>query len=172
MARGSARRVSDGRCIAGIGEAFDWRVRPHIPIEVPCPSEIHPDHADGCALGIGAQDRGGADPDREVGGAGNHRLQRVAAARRAEDIEDEAMLLEDAGALTEPRRIDRPQPELPDRNLVPVPTLARRQARSQPRAEATTASADRAWTLPAVELAARLGAAFVLALISCAVGFG
>src|SRR5262249_60563292 len=27
------------------------------------------------------------------------------------------MLLEDAGVLAEPRRIDRPQPELPDRNI-------------------------------------------------------
>src|SRR5262249_57679979 len=125
-ARRPARRVSDGRRVAGIREALDGRVRPHIPIEVPCPGEIHPDHADGRALGIGAQNRGGADPDREIGGAGNDRLQGLAPAGGAEDVEDDAMLFEDAGALAEPRRIDRPQPKLPDCNLE---RLLRRRAR-------------------------------------------
>src|SRR5262249_39006259 len=145
--------------------------------EVPRPGKIRPDHADGRALGIGAQDAGGADPDREVGGAGNHRLQRVAAARRAEDIEDGSVLLEDAAALAEPRRIDRPQPGRPRRppGRSPAPARRSRQPPWDPRAEATTASADCAWS-PSRPLAYRPrvpdAASFSCSFISRAAGFG
>jgi hypothetical protein len=60
-----------------------------------------PDDAYGRALAVGAQaaEQSRAEPD--VDRAGDDHLQRLAAALGVEDVEVEAMLLEDAGLLAE-----------------------------------------------------------------------
>ena len=57
------------------------------------------------------------DGDADVDAARDHRLLRLAAALRPQDLEHEAVLLEDAGALA----------DLGDRR-VPVAALARRRS--------------------------------------------
>src|SRR5262249_59762038 len=108
------------------------------------------------------------------GGAETPRRHGAAAAGRAEDSEEEAMLLEDAGALTEPRRIDRPQPKLPDRNLERLlrrrwrdgkRDRSREQERQPPALIAHGPSQPLSWPRARTR-------PLCLLLISCAAGFG
>src|SRR5262249_1268859 len=69
------------------------------------------------ALGEGRHDRGGAEPDAYSDAAGNDRLLGLAAALRVEDVERDAALLEEAGALSELGRRRLPVAAGADREL-------------------------------------------------------
>jgi hypothetical protein len=58
-----------------------------------------------------------ADPDADVGAAGDHCLQRLAGALRPEGLEHDAVLFEDAGLLPERRHLVFPVVDLADREL-------------------------------------------------------
>ena len=95
---------------------FDRRVRAHVPIRI-LPGRFRADDADGRALGVGAHDaeRAGSDPD--IDAAGDRGLHRLAAAAGEQQLEIEAVLAENAGALAQRGRGSVPDFALADRDL-------------------------------------------------------
>ena len=62
-------------------------------------------------------DAGDADAAADVGRAGDHRLDGLAGALRADALQLQVVLLEDAGVLAERRRLVFPVVDLADREL-------------------------------------------------------
>ena len=83
----------------------------------PVPVNIGGKDAHRRTLGIGAHDAGNAYARAEIGAAGDDRLHRLAGTRGAEAIQHQIVLLEDAGGLTERRRLVLPIVDLADREL-------------------------------------------------------
>ncbi len=115
MRRGAVGRVGE-RLVVGVLQRLDRRIRLHIPVEIVGAGRLGADHAHRRALGIGAEHAHHAGGDAEIDAAGDHRLLGLARAVGVDDLELEAVLLEDAGELA----------DLRDRG-VPVAALADRQ---------------------------------------------
>ena len=106
-------RVARGRVLEGL----DRRIRLHVPVEIAGAGEGRQQHAHRRALGEGAHHARDADARAEIGRARHHRLNGLARALRAERLDLEIVLLEDAGVLAERRRLVLPVVDLPDRDL-------------------------------------------------------
>src|SRR5262249_8345401 len=87
----------------------------HVPEQVAGASDLRADDAHGCAFGEGAEHAHDADADADVDAAGDHGLLRLAGALGIEQLEREAVLLEDAPAIPDLGDASVPQPALPDR---------------------------------------------------------
>src|SRR5712692_2347909 len=99
LGRRALRRKGDGVAV-GILERFDRRGRLGVPV-VRGAGGLGADDAHRRALGKGRHGALGADREAHIGAAGDHRLQRFARARRVDDVELDAVLLEDARLLAE-----------------------------------------------------------------------
>src|SRR5262249_13843337 len=115
-------------------QGFDRRIAFDVPVEVAGAGEGRRDDAPRRALGERAHHAGDADAGADVGAAGNDRLHRLASASRAEIVEHDAMLLEDADVLTERGRLVLPVVDLADRDLERILGAGlQRQQRGRPR---------------------------------------
>jgi len=103
--------------VGRVREPPDRGVRFDVPGDVAHSGEAAAEDAHRRALAERLHDADGADPDADVGGAGNHRLQSLARALGAEILQHEAVLPEDAGLLAEDRRLLRPGLHLSDRDF-------------------------------------------------------
>ena len=104
----SARRVL---------QAFDLGIGLHVPVKVAGAGEGRRQNAHRRALGECAHHAGGADAGADIGRAGDHRLDGLAGALRADVLQHQTVLLEDAGVLAERRRLVFPVVDLADRDL-------------------------------------------------------
>ncbi len=94
VGRGAVARIGDGLAV-GVLERLDRRVL-GIPV-VGGAGRLRADDAHRRALRIGRHGAERADRETQIDAAGDHRLQRLAAARGVDHLELEAVLLEDAG---------------------------------------------------------------------------
>ncbi len=115
LRRRALGREGDGVAV-GVGERFDRRRCLGVPV-VGSPGRLGTDDAHRRALGIGRHRALRADGEAEIGGAGDHRLQRLARARGVDDLERDTVLLEDAGLLAEIGHRGVPVAALADRDL-------------------------------------------------------
>ena len=134
----AAGRIGDGVLRGRVLERLDRRIRLHIPVEIAGAGEGRQQDAHRRALREGAHHAGDADAGAEIGAAGNDRLDGLARALRAERLDLQIVLLEDAGVLAERRRLVLPVVDLADRDFQRV--LRRRRA--APSASATQRAAD------------------------------
>ena len=95
----------------------DRGVRAHVPIEIMGAGRRIADRSHRRSLGERAHGAVGANAGADIDAARDHRLHGLAAPLREEEVEDEAMLLEDAGLLAERRRLVLPVVRRPDREL-------------------------------------------------------
>ena len=98
-------------CKVRIGE-----LRAHIPEQAGTAGGLGADDAQRRALGIGAEHAHCAGRGPQFDAAGDHRLLGLAAALGVQNIQHDAMLLEDAAALAEFRHRGIPQAALTDRD--------------------------------------------------------
>jgi len=90
----------DGPAV-GLLEAFDRGIGRNVKIGVVRAGHGRADDADRRTLGISPHDTQRAEPNAEVGAAGDHRLQRLARTLRIENVERDPVLLKDTGVLRE-----------------------------------------------------------------------
>ena len=113
----SVGRIGDGVARRRVLQALDRRIRLHVPIEIAGAGEGRRQDADRRAFGERAHDAGDADADADIGRAGDDSLHGFTGALRADSLDDEVVLLEDAGILAERRRLVFPIVDLADREL-------------------------------------------------------
>jgi len=110
-------RIGDRVLLGCILERADRRIGFDVPGDVAHPGEAAAEDPHRRALAERPHHADGADADPDVGGTGDHRLQRLPGALGAEVLQHEAVLLEDAGLLAEDRRLLRPRLHLSDRDF-------------------------------------------------------
>ena len=110
-------RIGDGGVGRGVLQAFDLRIRLHVPEQIAGAGEGRRQNAHRRALGEGAHDAGGTDAGADIGRARDHRLDGFAGALRAGILQHQPMFLEDAGVLAERRRLVFPVVDLADHQL-------------------------------------------------------
>ena len=130
MGRRAVGRIGDGLAV-DIRERADRRGRLHVPEEVAAARHLGADDAQRRALRIGAEHAEHAGGRAELDAAGDHRLLGLAAALGIEDVEHDAVLLEDAAALAELGDRGIPQPALADRDAQRVVGAHRRGERKR-----------------------------------------
>ena len=120
----------DGPAV-GLLEAFDRGIGRNVKIGVVRAGHGRADDADRRTLGISPHDTQRAEPNAEVGAAGDHRLQRLARTLRIENVERDPVLLKDTGVLREFR--DRLVPDSlgADRELQCILRQGERVSREQ-----------------------------------------
>ena len=133
-------RIGDGGLGRRVLQAFDLGIGLHVPVQVAGAGERRRQDAHRRALGEGAHDAGGADAGADIGRAGDHRLDGFAGALRADILQHQAVLLEDAGVLAERRRLVFPVVDLADRELERV-LGGRRACRRAPAARPAPSAA-------------------------------
>jgi len=98
--RRAVGRVGDGLAL-GIFQRLDRRSRRHIPEKVGRAGGFGTDDADRRAFGVQGERAHDAAGHAEIRAAGDHGLLRLAGALRPQDLEDQAMLLEDPRTLAD-----------------------------------------------------------------------
>ena len=107
------------------------RIRLDVPVKIAGAGEGGRKNAHRRALGKGAHHAGCADARADIRTARNHRLNGLAGALRAGIFKHQAVLLEDAGILTERRRLVFPVVDLPDDDLERVLGASKTSAQSK-----------------------------------------
>ena len=103
----------------------------HVPVEIGRAGRLRADDAHRRALRVRRQHAHDARRDADVDAAGDHGLLRLAAALRPEDLEHEAVLLEDAGTLADFRDRRVPVAALPGRDLERVLRVRRLHGKAE-----------------------------------------
>ena len=100
VGRRAVGRIGE-RLAVGILQRLDRRIRLHIPVEVIGAGRLGADHAHRRALRIGAEHAHHAGGDADIDAARNHRLLGLARAIGVDDLQLQAVFLEDAGELAD-----------------------------------------------------------------------
>src|SRR5262249_57428391 len=128
-------------------DAFQRRIRLHVPEQVARPGERRQQDAHRGASGKSAHDAGDADAGAEIGAAGNDGLQGLARALGADILEHEVVPLEDARVLAQRRRLVLPIVDLADGDLELILRARRRRGeageRNERKAEASAQRSPR-----------------------------
>ena len=103
--------------VVGVLERLDRGIRLHIPVKVIGARCFRADHAHGRAFGIGAEHAHDTGGNADIDAARNHRLLRLARAIGVDDLQLQAMFLEDAGELADFRHRSVPVAALADRQF-------------------------------------------------------
>ena len=100
VGRGAVGRIGDGLA-GGILERADRRSGGHVPVEVAGAGDARRDDPHRGALGERSHHRAGPRRDPDVDAAGDHRLHRLPAPVGIEELQIDAVVAEDAGALAD-----------------------------------------------------------------------